>query len=125
MYSISQKNESYVALSDLSSCINRIVQQSGDFAVDIGQAGVGFGVLVNEPRVNEHAAVATDGVVMVRAGEAITAPCYITSAASGWGVVVTSQSNNEVIGRCEKGCNSGMLMAVRLGVHYRPNSVGN
>lgn len=124
-YSISPRMESYVALSDLTLLINRIVQQSGDFSCDVGQAGVGFGVLTNEPKVGEHAAVATDGVVMVRGGAALTAGQYLTSASSGWAVVVTSGAGQEVIGRCEAGCGSGMLAAIRLGQFYRANSAGN
>lgn len=126
MFSNSQKNESFVASGDLSLCINRIVDLLGtNFIVGIAGAGGGFGVLANEPRNSEHAAVATDGVVMVRVGAAVTAGQFITSAASGWGVSVTSGAGGNVLGRAETGAASGMLAAVKLGQFYRANSAGN
>lgn len=125
MYSLHGKSEAYVASGDLSLCINRIVQQLADFKVGLATAGEGFGVLTNEPKDKEHAAVATDGVVLVLGGAALTANQYVTAATSGWAVVVTSGAGSTVIGRVEAGCASGMLAAVRLGQFYRPNSVGN
>jgi hypothetical protein len=125
MYSNNQRNEAFVASGDLSACVNRIVSQLADFKVGLATAGTGFGVLANEPKDKEHASVATDGVVMVRGGAALTAGQYITAATSGWGVVVTSGAGAEVVGRVEAGCASGMLAAVKLGQFYRANSVGN
>jgi hypothetical protein len=126
MFSQGQKVESFVASGDLSTCLNRIVDLlATDFKIGLAGAGGGFGVLTNAPKNTEHAAVATDGVVMVRVGAAITSGVFVTSAASGWGVGVTSGSGQAVIGRTETGAASGMLAAVKLGQFYRPNSVGN
>ncbi len=125
MYSTEQKNESFVASGDLSGCLNRLVTQLADFKVGIATAGAAFGVLANKPKDGEHAAVATDGVVMVRAGAALTAGQYVTAATSGWAVSVTSAAGQEVVGRIEAGCASGMLAALKLGQFYRTNSVGN
>jgi hypothetical protein len=126
MYSQGQKNESFVASGDLSACVNRIVDLlSTDFKVGIATAAGGFGVLANAPKHGEHASVATDGVVMVRVGAAVTNGDDITSATSGWGTKVTSGAGQRVVGRAETGAASGMLAAVRLGQYYRPNSVGN
>jgi hypothetical protein len=126
MFSQGQKNEAFVASGDLSACVNRIVDMIGtDFKIGLAGANGGFGVLANAPKNNEHAAVATDGVVMVRVGAAVTQGDNITSAASGWGVKVTSGAGQSVIGRAETGAASGMLAAVNLKQFYRPNSVGN
>lgn len=125
MYSVDQKNEAFVASGDLSACVNRVVSQLADFKVGLATTGTGIGVLQNSPKDKEHASVATDGVVMVRGGAALTAGQYLTAATSGWAVNVTSGSGQEVIGRCEAGCASGMLAAVNLGQFYRANSVGN
>lgn len=126
MFSQGQKNEAFVASGDLSLCLNRIVDMIGaDFKIGLAGANGGFGVLANAPKNGEHAAVATDGVVMVRVGAAVTQGDNITSAASGWGVKVTSGSGQAVIGRAETGAASGMLAAVKLKQFYRPNSVGN
>lgn len=126
MYSNNGENEAFVASGDLSTCLNRIVTQlSVDFKIGLAGAGAGFGVLMNAPKDGEFAAVATDGVVMVRAGAALTAGQYVTGAASGWAVVVTSGAGQEVLGKCRTGAASGMLAAVEIDYFYRPNSVGN
>lgn len=126
MFSQDGKNEAFVASGDLSACLNRIVTQLGtDFKVGLAGAGAGFGVLENAPKDGEFAAVATDGIVTVRVGAAVTAGDYITSAASGWGVKVTSGSGQEVLGKARTGAASGMLAAVAVDAFYRANSVGN
>lgn len=126
MYSCAGENEAFVASGDLSTCLNRIVTQlPTDFIVGLGTAGAGFGVLENSPKNGEAAAVATDGVVMVRVGATVTAGQYITSAASGWGVSVTSGVGGEVLGKCRTGAASGMLAAVEVDYFYRANSAGN
>lgn len=125
MYSIEGKNESYVASGDLSTMLNRVVDIIGDFTIGAALAGGGYGVLQNAPKDKEHAAVATDGVVMVRVGAAVTAGQDVTSAASGWAVVVTSGAGLRVLGRIEVGAASGMLAPLKLKQFYRPNSVGN
>lgn len=132
-YSIEAKNEAFVASGDLSALQNRIVKPLSDFIVGAGTVGQGFGVLQNAPKNTEHAAVATDGVVMVRVGAAVSAGDWITSAASGWGITVptsfqvgsgTIVANVEVIGKARTGAASGMLAAVALGQFTRPTSVG-
>lgn len=127
MFSLNQKNEAFVASGDLSLCIGRIVDLlSTDYKIGLGAVnGNNVGVLQNEPKDKEHASVATDGIVMVRVGAAVTAGQFITSAASGWGVNVTSGNGQSVIGRARTGAASGMLAAVQIDVFYRPNSVGN
>lgn len=126
MFSNNAEAEAFVASGDLSTCLNRIVTQlSTDFVVGLGLAGAGFGVLLNAPKNGEFASVATDGVVTVRVGAAVSAGDYITSAASGWGVKVTSGAGQEVLGKARTGAASGMLAAVEVDYFYRPNSVGN
>jgi hypothetical protein len=124
-FSSQQTNEAYVASGDLSSCMNRLAMQLADFKVGLATAGTAMGVIANEPKAGEHASIATDGIVLVRGGAALTADQYVTSATSGWAVVVTSGAGSTVVGRVVAGCASGMLAAVRLGQFYRPNSVGN
>jgi hypothetical protein len=124
-YSQGAENEAFVASGDLSALQNRIVMPLSDFVVGAATAGKGFGVLQNAPKNGEHAAVATDGIVMVRAGGAITADDYLTAAASGWAVKVTSGAGQEVIGKARTGAASGMLAAVNLVQFYRANSAGN
>lgn len=133
MYSIDGEVEAFVASGDLSSCLNRIVTMlSTDFKVGLAGAGQGFGVLANEPKNGEHAAVYTDGVVMVRVGGAVSAGDLITSAASGWGAIATNTiqvasgsfiENIDIIGRARTGAASGMLAAVDLEPFTRPASV--
>lgn len=126
MFSQGGKVESFVATGDLSGCLNRIVDLiATDFKVGLALVNGGSGVLANAPKAGEHAAVYTDGVVMVRVGASITSGVFVTSAASGWAVAVTSGAGQNVIGRTETGAASGMLAAVKLGQFYRPNSVGN
>jgi hypothetical protein len=124
-YSNDAKNEAFVASGDLSALLNRIVQPLSDFVVGAAVAGNGFGVLKNQPRNGEHAAVATDGITEVRVGAAVTAGQYLTSAASGWAVGVTSGAGQEVLGKARTGAASGMLAAVKLGQFFRTNSAGN
>lgn len=131
-FSQDAKAEAFVSSGDLSTCLNRIVTLlTTDFKIGIASAGKSFGVLANAPKDTEHAAVYTDGVVMVRVGAAVTAGDYLTSAASGWGltaantVTVASGSNVtniELLGRVEVGAASGMLAAVRLMQHTRAGS---
>lgn len=125
MYSNDHKVESFVASGDLSALVNRVVKQLGNFIVGAGTAGACFGVLKNGPKNGEHASVATDGVTDVRAGATLTQGMYVTAATSGWAVEVTSGAGQEVLGRVEFGCASGMLAAVKLNQFYRANSVGN
>lgn len=125
MYSQGGKVEAFVASGDLSACLNRIVMTLADFKIGLATANNGFGVLANAPKAGEHAAVVTDGVTMVRASIALTAGQYITATTSGWAVSVTSGAGQEVLGRVEAGCASGMLAAVNVSVFYRANSVGN
>lgn len=126
MFSLDAKNEAFVASGDLSLCLNRIVTQLAvDFKVGIAAANQGVGVLTNAPKDGEFAAVATDGIVSVRVGAAVTAGQYLTSAASGWAVSVVSGSGQEVIGKARTGAASGMLAAVDLDSFYRANSAGN
>lgn len=126
MFSSNAEPEAFVASGDLSACLNRIVTQlATDFKVGLAGAGAGFGVLINAPKDGEFASVVTDGVQLVRVGAAVTAGQYITSAASGWGVVVTSGAGQEVLGKARTGAASGMLAAVAIDYFYRTNSVGN
>lgn len=126
MYSNDTEAEAFVASGDLSTCLNRIVSQlSTDFKIGLATAGAGFGVLLNAPKDGEFASVATDGVALVYAGAAVTAGQYVTAATSGWAVVVTSGSGQEVLGKVRVGAASGMLAAVAIDYFYRPNSVGN
>lgn len=126
MFSNDGKNEAFVASGDLSTCLNRIVAQLPvDFVVGLAVAGAGVGVLQNAPKNGESASVATDGIVMVRVGAAVTAGQYLTSAASGWGVGVTSGSAGDILGKARTGAASGMLAAVDMSNFYRANSVGN
>lgn len=126
MFSSDAKNEAFVASGDLSLCLNRVVAQlPADFKVGLAVAGAGVGVLQNAPKNGEFAAVATDGITMVRVGAAVTANDYLTSAASGWAVTVTSGAGGDVIGKARTGAASGMLAAVDLDSFYRANSAGN
>lgn len=126
MFSQDAKPEAFVASGDLSLHLNKIVTQlPTDFVVGLGTAGTGLGVLLNAPKNGEFASVATDGVALVRVGAAVVAGTYITSAASGWGVGVTSGNGQQVVGQARTGAASGMLAAVDLDSFYRPNSVGN
>lgn len=125
MYSSNEERESFVASGDLSNCLNRVVDVLGDFVVGLATANTGIGVLTNKPKNGEFAAVATDGIVMVRVGAAVSANDYLTSAASGWAVKVTSGAGQNVFGRVRTGAASGMLAAVALDEFYRANSVGN
>lgn len=110
------KPEAFVASGDLSSCLNRVVMElTTDFKVGLATAGKGVGVLANAPKDGEFASVATDGVVMVRVGDTVTANDYLTAATSGWAVKVTSGANADVIGKARTGAASGMLAAVKLG----------
>jgi len=125
-YSNGATAEAFVSSGDLSTCLNRIVTQLAvDFKIGLAGAAAGFGILLNAPKDGEFASVATDGVQTVRVGAAVVAGDYITSAASGWGVKVTSGSGQEILGKARTGAASGMLAAVDIGVHYRANSVGN
>lgn len=118
--------EAFVASGDLSACVNRIVTQlATDFKVGLALVNTGFGVLLNAPKDGEFASVATDGVALVRVGATVTAGDYITAAASGWGVKITSGNGQEVLGKCRTGAASGMLAAVEVDYFYRANSVGN
>lgn len=126
MYSNDTQAEAFVASGDLSACLNRVVTQLGtDFKVGLAGAAAGFGVLLNAPKDGEFASVATDGVALVYVGAAVTAGDYVTSAASGWAVKVTSGNGQEVLGKVRVGAASGMLAAVAIDYFYRPNSVGN
>jgi hypothetical protein len=132
MFSQDAQAEAFVASGDLSACLNRIVTQlSTDFKVGLAGAGAGFGVLQNAPKDGEFASVATDGIVMVRVGAAVSAGDYITSAASGWGVKAVASFgvasgtvvlNAEILGKARTGAASGMLAAVAVDAFTRASS---
>lgn len=132
MFSQNAKVEAFVASGDLSGMLNRVVKFVGDLTVGAGTAGAGFGVLQNAPKAGEHAAVATDGVTMVRVGAAVTAGDFLTSAASGWAITATSTIQVgsgsylyqvEILGKAETGAASGMLAAVNLKQFTRAGTV--
>lgn len=70
----------------------RIVDLTGteDF-VNLAAAGLAYGVLVNDPRSGEHAAVAVEDETKVQVGTGgLAVGQYFTSAASGFAVGVAS-----------------------------------
>lgn len=126
MFSVIDNAEAMVASGDLSACLNRLVYASSvDFKAFLSIAGKADGVLINEPKDGEFASVATDGIVMVRVGNAVFNGDYLTAATSGWATQITSGAGSDVVGRARTGAASGMLAAVHIGVFYRANSIGN
>jgi hypothetical protein len=125
-YSVVENVEAMVASGDLSACLNRLVYASSvDFKCLLSIAGKADGVLISEPKDGETASVATDGIVMVRVGNAVFNGDFLTAATSGWATQVTSGAGSDVVGRARTGAASGMLAAVHIAPFYRVNSVGN
>lgn len=107
---------SFIASGDLSGLLYRAVDLLGgaNFKVGVAGAGGGFGILLNKPRDGEHASVAVVGEQEVRVGAALSAGDYVTSAASGWIVAVTSGAAQNILGRMVTGAASGMIGALEL-----------
>lgn len=115
MYHANLDIRPYTASGDLSACYLRAVSQlAADFKVDIAGAGGGIGILVNKPKSGEGASVAVGGECEVRAGVALTAGDFVTSAASGWIIPVSSSTNQSQLGQVKVGCASGMIGVVNL-----------
>lgn len=105
---------SLVATGDLSGLQYRLVDLLGNHGVTVAGANGGYGVLLNKPRHGEHASVAIKGQTEVRVGAAVSAGAYVTSAASGWAVTITSGNAQAVVGRALTGAASGMLATINL-----------
>jgi hypothetical protein len=112
------KSRTYIASDDLSGHLNHIVKISADLKILGGSAGKGVGVLQNKPLNGEHASVAIEGEVEVRAAVALTADAMVTSVASGWASPVASTTACDVLGRVVKGCASGMLAVIELKPYF-------
>ena len=116
------KSRTYVACGDLSGHLNHAVKITADLTVQGGTAGVAAGILQNKPLNGEHASVAVEGEVEVRAGVALTADQMVTSAASGWIVNVASTTVQGILGKVIKGCASGMLGVIELRPYRAPTA---
>lgn len=114
MYNSDVEYRSFITSNDLSSCIWHAVDLVGDNTIGLGAANGGMGILANKPRNAEQAQVAVKGQVQVRAGLAISAGGYVTSAGSGWVITVSSTTTASQLGRVVVGCASGMIGVVEL-----------
>lgn len=111
-------SEPFVANSDLSAAKFRIVELHSTVGkVEIAAANQGYGVLQNEPKSGEHAAVATIGQTRCQAGAAITLGDRVTAANSGFATAVLSgaASPKRLIGRAITTAASGMFFVLELG----------
>lgn len=116
------KRRTYIASTDLNGHLNHAVKFQGDLKVEGGTAGVACGVLLNKPLAGEHASVAIEGEVEVRAGVAITAGAYVTSATSGWVIPVATTTVYDILGRCVRGAASGMLADIEMNMFKGPTA---
>ena len=120
------ESRTYIASGDLSGLQYRIVDLISNQPLKIGHslADVGFGVLLNMPKAGEHAEVAVEGEVEVKAGAAVQAGQLIGSAASGWATPISAQSvqvasgtvliSKTVLGRAVTGAASGSLFVLEF-----------
>tara|TARA_R110000868_G_scaffold352564_3_gene613812 strand:- start:4346 stop:4726 length:381 start_codon:yes stop_codon:yes gene_type:complete len=117
-FSNDAKPTTFVASTDMRSHQNGIVDlTTTDHKIDMAAAGGAIGILINNPNAGEHAAVAIEGIALVRVGLAVTAGDIITSAATGWGTDVTSGAAQWVVGRALTAAASGMLTEVDINIH--------
>ena len=78
------------AATDLSGKQYHFVTPDADSKFGICTAGDGGWVLQNKPEAGKAATVQKGGITRVVAGDAITAPAYVTSDANGKAVTATT-----------------------------------
>lgn len=126
MFTLNEQTESFVASGDLSGCINRVVSLLAvNFKVGLGVANTGYGVLLNQPKDTEHAAVVIEGITMVKVGSGgVVANDDLSNAGSGWATkAAVTAGLQHVFAKALTTAASGMLSAVKLERFYLPNSV--
>lgn len=122
MYEQNVVTESFIASTDLRSHQFKVVDLSGDFKVTLAAANKGYGVVHTGGNAGEHVSIATDGIVMVMAGAAVSRNEELTAAATGFVVTAASPTlaaGQMIIGTALIGVASGMLAPVRLRRYYR------
>lgn len=93
-----------------------------NFKIAYAQAGVGFGVLQNQPKAGEHATVAIAGEVQVRVGLAVQAGQYAMVANSGWFINVASTTAARIMGRYMTSAASGMFSTLLIEKYRGPTA---
>lgn len=115
--------ESWIASTDLRSHAWKIVDMAGaDFKVTLAAANKGYGVVHVPANAGENVSIATDGIVMVMTGAAVSRNEELTAAATGFAVTAASPTvaaGQMIIGTAITGAASGMLAPVRLRRYYR------
>lgn len=109
--------DTLVASIDLNDAQFRFVELNAtEHKIIIAPARKAYGVLENNPKAGEHGSVVVDGIAKVQAGGAVAVGDYITSAASGWGAVVSSGTANDklVMGRALTAAASGSVFSMRF-----------
>jgi hypothetical protein len=123
MFTQNPQYETFQTSADLSACAGLAVKVSSaaNFFVELAGAGEGDGVLTNKPKAGEGAQVAVGGVEEGVAGATIYPNQPITAAASGF--LIPATSGQKCFGTARTGAASGMLVSVKLGKFYLPNSI--
>jgi hypothetical protein len=134
-WNLNERSIALKALASLEGMQYRIVElaTSEPNACNPAAGRGGFGVLQNEPRINEAATVVVNGEVRCRAGAAIAIGAPITTATSatggpGWATTITSGMTGPVsmLGVARTSAASGSLFTLdmsRRQIIY-PNSAG-
>lgn len=121
-----QEIESYISSGDLSGLQYRVVDILGaEQRIGHGLANLGFGVLLNKPKNNEHASVVVEGTTKLRGGAAMTVGSYFSCSGSGWVTCVAVSvgqvasgtiidGNRRALGRVLTACASGSLFSAQF-----------
>jgi hypothetical protein len=112
-------SETFKAASNFDGTQFRIVElTSNAHEVELGAINQGYGVLQNHPQSGEAATVAVDGVSKVTGGAAVAVKDWITSAASGFALVVASGDAHaaqiQILGRALTAATSGSLFSMEI-----------
>lgn len=109
-------NWTAVAENDLSSSRYLFVELSGDNQVDVpdNAADIPFGILQNEPEAGQDATVAYWGISKLRVSGTITAGAYISSDASGSGVIASSTAGTNIGAQAITGAASGSVITAKI-----------
>ena len=107
--------ESFTAGADLSLFRYRAVRLSADNTVNVASnitASTFLGVLDNDPKSGEAAAVVVEGLTRIAAGGNITAGAVISHNASGF--AVASASGSVIIGRALEAGAAGQIISALI-----------
>lgn len=105
-----------VAENDLSSSRYLFVELSGDNQIDVpdNAADIPFGILQNEPGAGQNATIATWGISKLRVSGSVTAGNYISSDASGSGVIASSTAGTNVGAQAITDGSSGDVIPAKI-----------